>query len=66
MDNAFKYVEVYGIETEAEYPYTAMDGTCTYKKSLATFKNTGYSNVPKDNNGQLKAAVAQHPTSVAI
>jgi cathepsin L len=30
MDNAFKYVEVEGIELEATYPYTAVTGTCKY------------------------------------
>jgi len=33
MDNAFKYVEAQGIELEATYPYTAVDGTCKYSAS---------------------------------
>jgi len=33
MDNAFKYVMAQGIELEATYPYTAVDGNCKYSAS---------------------------------
>jgi len=45
MDYAFEYVEAYGIELEATYPYTAEDGTCAYNASAVAFKATGYTNV---------------------
>ena len=36
MDNAFLYImSVKGLESEASYPYTAEDGECVYKPSLA-------------------------------
>jgi cathepsin L len=35
MDNAFKYAEKVAIETEAEYPYTAKDGTCKVKSNAS-------------------------------
>lgn len=31
MDNAFKYVEKYGITTEDKYPYHAVSGRCKSK-----------------------------------
>jgi len=66
MDDAFQYVEKYGIELESDYPYTAQDGTCQYDASKVQFKITGFNDVPQKNNLQLKAAVAQQPVSVAI
>jgi len=66
MDYAFKYVEAKGVETEANYPYTAASGTCKYVASKAVFKNTGYSDVTANNPTQLKAAVANGPVSIAI
>jgi C1A family cysteine protease len=66
MDDAFQYVAAQGIETEADYPYTAEDGTCAYSKSKTVFKNKAYTDVPQDTPLQLQAAVAQQPVSVAI
>jgi hypothetical protein len=48
MDDAFKYVEKYGIELESEYPYTGTDGTCKYAAKNEVFKNTGYTDVTAD------------------
>jgi len=45
MTYAFEYVEANGIELEATYPYTAVDGTCAYNATATKFKNTGYTNV---------------------
>lgn len=66
MDNAFKYIEKYGIEAEASYPYTARDGSCKYdsSKTIGTVKS--YSDVAPGNPAQLKAALAKGPVSVAI
>ena len=33
MDQAFQYANVTALETEAAYPYTAMDSTCTADKT---------------------------------
>mmetsp|Transcript_52378 Transcript_52378/g.59867 ORF Transcript_52378/g.59867 Transcript_52378/m.59867 type:complete len:362 (-) Transcript_52378:423-1508(-) len=66
MDDAFKYVEKYGIEKESDYPYEGSDGTCHYDASKVAFRISGYQDVPQKDNLQLKAAVAQQPVSVAI
>ncbi|EDQ90321.1 uncharacterized protein MONBRDRAFT_1982, partial [Monosiga brevicollis MX1] len=68
MDDAFKYIiSNKGLDTEEDYPYTAQDGTCNKEKEAkhaATISS--YSDVPKNNEDQLAAAVAKGPVSVAI
>lgn len=68
MDDAFKYVEANGgLCSEAEYPYTAKDGTC--KASTCGTKYdaiTGYKDVTADSEADLAAAVAEGPVSIAI
>jgi cathepsin L len=66
MDSAFQYIEKYGIQTEASYPYTAQDGTCTYDATKVATKITGFSDVASKSPAQLKAAVAIGTVSVAI
>jgi C1A family cysteine protease len=66
MDNAFLYVEAYGIETEQDYPYTGVQGPCKYDKSKVKFANTGYVDVTPNNEKQLEAAVNIGPVSVAV
>jgi len=66
MDNAFKYIEKYGIEEEATYPYTARDGTCKYDASKTAGTVKSYVDVTPNSVDQLKAALAKGPTSVAI
>ena len=66
MDNAFKYIEKYGIQGEASYGYTARDGTCKYDatKVIGTVKS--YKDVAVGSVAQLKAALAISPVAVAI
>jgi len=67
MDSAFKYVERYGLCTEADYPYTAMNGVCQSSSctpSANTFL-TGYKDVTTTENA-LGAAVDFQPISIAI
>jgi len=66
MDNAFQYVEQYGIELESQYPYTATTNTCVYNAADVQFKNTGYTNVTPDSALALTTAVVQQPISIAI
>ena len=66
MDYAFQYVASQGIELESVYPYTAKDGTCKYKSGSVVFKNTGFTDVPAQNNDALAAAVTLQPVSIAI
>ena len=66
MDNAFKYIEKYGIEEEATYPYTARDGSCKYDQSKASGTVKSYQDVAPGSPDQLKAALQKGPVSVAI
>jgi len=65
MDYAFQYViQNKGIATEADYPYTARDGSCKKKTSAVTI--TGFKDVTAGDEDALLAAVTQQPTPVAI
>ncbi|ONK67673.1 uncharacterized protein A4U43_C05F2550 [Asparagus officinalis] len=68
MDNAFEFImKNKGLTTEAKYPYTATDGTCSSKKaSTSAATITGYEDVPANNEASLLKAVANQPVSVAI
>ncbi|XP_061372947.1 senescence-specific cysteine protease SAG39-like [Gastrolobium bilobum] len=68
MDDAFKFImQNHGLNTEANYPYQGVDGTCNANeeaKHAATI--TGYEDVPANNEQALQKAVANQPISVAI
>jgi xylem cysteine proteinase len=64
MDYAFTYIKANGIDTETDYPYTAMDGRCKPVASSASVN--GFVDVPKNNQKQLAAASAQRVVSVAV
>jgi C1A family cysteine protease len=66
MDYAFDYVSKKGIETEEDYPYKAADESCKYDASKAHKVNNGFKDVPANNVGALKAAIAVQPVAVAI
>ncbi|XP_006813635.1 cathepsin L-like peptidase [Saccoglossus kowalevskii] len=67
MDQAFAYIEDYGIEPEADYPYTAKDDPCSYDTSKAVATNTGYTDIATMDEKALQQAVATvGPISVAI
>jgi len=68
MDQAFQYIiSNGGITTEANYPYTAQDGTCnTQAASQVATTITAYTDVASMNETALIAAVALGPVSVAI
>ena len=66
MDAAFDYIVSNPLELEADYPYTARDGSCSYVKTKGVGKVTGYSDVPANSAAQLKAALVKQPVSVAI
>lgn len=69
MDNAFLYtMSVKGLMSEADYPYTGMDGdTCNYKPSGAKAGVAGFLYVPPGDEDMLTAAIALNgPVSVAI
>lgn len=69
MDNAFQYVEKNGMESESDYPYPWLFHTgCKYNKAkvIPGFSLKGYSDVPKNDSDQLKAAVDKQPISIAM
>ena len=66
MGSAMLYSADYGMETEASYPYTAMDGNCAYDGTKVVAKNTNHVMVAANNKVALKTAIAQGPVSVAI
>ncbi|CAM6025082.1 unnamed protein product [Sphagnum balticum] len=65
MQNAFYYIiEIGGIDTEADYPYTGQDGSCQPSRNVVTINN--YEDVPADNETALVNAVWMQPVSVSI
>lgn len=66
MDDAFKYVEHQGLETEERYPYVPESThDCKYKPPSEGCI-VSYTDVPSGSEKQLTAAVAMQPVSVAI
>jgi C1A family cysteine protease len=63
---AVQYAAKNGLETEADYPYTAQDGTCRFQSGKAHKVNNGYSFVTANSTDQLKAALVNQPVSVLI
>jgi len=55
-----------GIDTEASYPYTAADGTCSYNAANSGGDLNKYVNVNTGDENDLLAKVNLGPTSVAI
>lgn len=67
MTSAFKYVMNKGLTTEANYPYTAKNGSCQDAKvKQAVARISTYHNVTPDSSNALLAAVANQPVSVAV
>ncbi|PVD36391.1 hypothetical protein C0Q70_03373 [Pomacea canaliculata] len=68
MDQAFTYVkDNKGIDTEASYPYKAVDEKCVFKSADIGATDTGFVDIKKGSEADLQAAVANlGPISVAI
>jgi len=62
----FAYTATYGIETEADYPYSATDGECKYDSTKAIEVNSGFQWITPRSTDELKAALVNSPVSVAI
>lgn len=67
MDYAFEWViNNGGLNTEADYPYTAVQGTCNFTlEKTVVVTIDGYQNVVQ-NESALLCAVVQQPVSVGI
>jgi len=63
---AMTYTASQGIETEAQYPYVAVNQNCAYNATDVVFKNGGYMNVTANNAFALETAVVQQPVSVCV
>jgi len=67
MDQAFQYIiDNKGIDTEASYPYTAQDGTCSFSASNIGATISSFKDIPAKDEKALAAAVQVQPVSVAI
>jgi len=73
MDLAFTYVETHPLELSSNYPYKAVDGSCTYNAAEGTGAITSYKNVPIKKNkkgtlhpGPMKNALKKGPVSVGV
>ncbi|GMP48482.1 hypothetical protein CsSME_00015816 [Camellia sinensis var. sinensis] len=68
MDYAFDFIiNNSGIDSEEDYPYRAVDGTCDpYRKNAHVVSIEGYEDVPENDEKSLKKAVSYQPVSVAI
>ena len=68
MDDAFKFIiQNHGLNTEANYPFKGVDGTCNAKAASSDAATiSGYEDVPANNEKALQKAVANQPVSVAI
>lgn len=68
MDFAFQYIkDNKGIDTETSYPYEAKDDKCRYKAATKGATDSGFVDIPENDEDKLKEAVATiGPVSVAI
>lgn len=68
MDYAFEFIiQNGGIDTDKDYPYRGVDGTCDpSKKNAKVVQIDDYEDVPAYDEKALKKAVAYQPVSVAI
>ncbi|KAF5204890.1 Senescence-specific cysteine protease sag39 [Thalictrum thalictroides] len=68
MDDAFEFIQHNkGLATEANYPYSGVDGTCNKKKAASSAaKINGFEDVTANSESALLKAVANQPISVAI
>ncbi|KAL3722083.1 hypothetical protein ACJRO7_034440 [Eucalyptus globulus] len=68
MDYAFQFIiDNGGIDTDEDYSYTGVDGTCDASKvNSKVVSIDGYEDVPAFDERALKKAVAHQPVSVAI
>jgi len=67
MTQAMDYIiDNHGIDTEASYPYKAVDQTCTFHSNTIGATLSSYTNVNQGDESDLQAKVHLGPVSVAI
>jgi hypothetical protein len=63
MTNAWNFSKDWGMMTNADYAYTAVNGTCKYDKTKALVKTGSYGTVTSAN---ALARLAKGPMSIAL
>lgn len=63
---AYQYVVKNGIETEATYPYTGVDGKCAYNATQTVFNPSSFVQVQKKQPQQLALALNLNPVPICI
>lgn len=68
MTDAFRYVKDFGVEHQADYPYTAVDGKCYASKDkfIPDVKVTGSSSASDLFCSALAKGIAKQPVSVGV
>merc|ERR1711997_454809 len=66
MEGAFQWYETNKADLEADYGYTAKNGTCMESSYTGEFNSKSYKTVTANSVDALKTAVALGPVSVAI
>ncbi|XP_015787203.1 cathepsin L1 [Tetranychus urticae] len=67
IDNALDYViEEGGIDTEASYPYEALQGQCWFTFTDVGAKISNFVGIPQNDEDALVSAVALNPVSIGI
>lgn len=68
MDYGFQYIiDNKGVTSEANYPYTAQDGTCNAAEASNIYaKITSFKDVATNSDTALMTAIVQQPVSVAV
>jgi len=64
---AYKYVEsAGGMETEADYPYKAVNQACKFNKADVYVTISGYKRLSKDENDMKEATATVAPLSICV
>jgi len=67
MDYAFQFVEEHGLDTERDYPYQGVQGTCdTARENRIVVTIDGFEDISAGNEQAMVEAVSSQPVSVAI
>ncbi|CAF3552086.1 unnamed protein product [Rotaria sp. Silwood1] len=68
MDASFQYIkDNNGLDTEASYPYEAVESQCRFNRTTVGATDTGFVDLPSGNETTLQIAIATvGPISVAI
>uniref|UniRef100_V5GHR7 Cathepsin L-like proteinase n=1 Tax=Anoplophora glabripennis TaxID=217634 RepID=V5GHR7_ANOGL len=62
----FDYIRDNGIETESDYPYNAVQGSCLFDRSKSVLNVQGFVNLDQDEDILLDAVANVGPISAAI